>query len=103
MTVLEWLFVLAIVSGWIAIYLWLKHRTKIQLEEADKQTRRRFEKRKTQVAGITSSIAGAMFIIAMLVSWRSAPVGNEPFVMGFVGFGLALLLYGAYKFYESRG
>jgi hypothetical protein len=102
MTGWEWVFVLTVVIGWIIVYRWLKRRTKLQLDEADQLTRRKFERSHSQIAAITSLGVGAMFVIAMLVSWPKVPAGNEPFVMGFVGFGFALILYGAYKLYRSR-
>jgi hypothetical protein len=102
MTVWGWLFVLALVGGWIVAIRWLKRRTKLHLEEADQPTRRKFERSLSQVAGISSLVVGGIFVLAMLVSWSRVPEGNEPFAVGFVVFGLILILNGAYKLYRSR-
>ncbi len=102
MTGWEWLFLLVVVSGVTLAYLWLRRRTRQQLTEGDQESRRKLGRSHLRIAGITSSIAGTVFIVAMLVIWPAVPAGNEPFVLGFVGFGLALVLYGVYKLYRSR-
>jgi hypothetical protein len=100
MTGWNWLLVLAVVSGWILLFVLLKRRTKQIADKSDQQTQHAFELRLTRLSGITSSVTGAAFVGAMLFSWRSVPAGNEPFAIGFFAFGLVAILYGAHKLYR---
>ena len=102
MTGWEWLFVLAIVSGWTVLIVWVKRRTRETLAKADQQTQRMFERRRTLLSGIGSLAMGAVFVAAMLVTWPTAPAENEPFGVTFIAFGFAAILYGTYKLYGLR-
>jgi uncharacterized membrane protein len=102
MTAWNWLFVLAVVTGWTVLYVWFKRRTKQTIAESDQQTQRTFEARSIRLSAISSLVMGAALVVAMLVSWRTVPAGNEPFAVGFLAFGFAAILYGVYKLKRLR-
>jgi uncharacterized membrane protein len=96
MTGWQWLFVAAVVTGWTVLYIWLKRRTK---GSANRQT---LETSRARSSAITSLVLGGAFVVAMLLTWRSIPSGNEVFALGFIAFGLAGILHGAFKLYRLR-
>ena len=102
MTLWSWLFVLVVVSTWIIGGIWFQRWAKLHIAEADEKTRLEFKRRRARLTGITSLIAGGMFVVAMAITWPTVPIGNEPFVAGFLLFGFAYLLYGSYRLLRSR-
>jgi uncharacterized membrane protein len=102
MTLGSWLFVLVVVSGWIIGGIWFQRWAKLHIAESDEKTRREFKRRRARLTGITSLIAGGMFVVAMAITWPTVPAGNEPFVAAFLLFGFAFLLYGSYRLLRLR-
>lgn len=102
MTLWSWLFVLVAIGGWIVGGIWFQRWAKLHIAEADENTRREFKRRRARLTGITSLIAGGMFVVAMAITWPSVPAGNEPFVAAFLLFGAAFLVYGSYRLLRSR-
>jgi uncharacterized membrane protein len=100
MTGWQWLFVAAVVTGWTVLYIWLRRRTKqTLLESANRQT---LERSRARSAAITTLVMGAAFVVAMLLNWRRVPAGNEVVALAFIAFGLAGILYGAFRLYGLR-
>ena len=102
MTLWSWLFVLVAISGWIVGGIWFQRWAKLHIAEADENTRREFKRLRARLTGITSLIAGGIFVVAMAITWPSVPAGNEPFVAAFLLFGFAFLLYGSYRLLRTR-
>ena len=73
MTLWSWLFVLVVVSGWIIGGIWFQRWAKLHIANGDEKTRREFKRRRARLTGITSLIAGGMFVVAMAITWPTIP------------------------------
>ena len=95
MTGPEWLITFVIVALLLTGTLWHKMYSKRKAAELGKTEEVKINK--NRAAAIIYPLMGLIFIVAMLFNLPEVPPGNEPLVVLMLGFGMAFILYGLYK------
>ena len=100
MTGSQWIICLLIVTGWAALTLWQRKRTKRTAAEYMKPEE--FQRHKDRAAVFIYPLVGLAVIAMMAFNWPRVPQGNGPIVAAIVGFGVALILLGFYKWSKLK-